>query len=60
MAAVISIEPRRINLSIIRLLDKSPKYDNPSPALSSDKNRLKLSYTFFIKANRAICLMRFI
>jgi len=56
MAAVISNEPRRIELSIIKLLFLSPKYDYSTTGFSSAKSRLEFESAFFIKADLINCL----
>ncbi|CAI8716739.1 hypothetical protein EMIT0373P_10366 [Pseudomonas chlororaphis] len=58
MAAVISSEPRRNNLSMITLLNKSQKYDNRPLPRSRLNGRLKSAYTFFIKVFLRFYLMR--
>src|SRR5471032_684894 len=50
MAAVISNDPRRSVLSIIRLLLRGTKYANPPGGFSSAKSRLNSASAFFIKA----------
>ncbi|MNV83703.1 hypothetical protein D3C71_1775210 [compost metagenome] len=56
MAAVISSVPRRKVLSMIRLLEVSPKYANPPRPLSMAKCRLNCKFTFITKADTRICL----